>query len=274
MPRILISEEDKKPQPYKIKLSTKRIKIGRADDNMIKLTDVNTSSNHCTIVRVKGGFLVEDNNSTNGVLLEGDKYKYIDLVQDTEFFLGDVKVNFTFNEDEYDILADEEFSYMQIKLDDYNDTEAEEIELEDDDDDEEEEVDLDDEEDEDEDPSVLRRNTGGKPAPLLAKTKKVKTATPAKKAKAAANPVLATASTARVSTTSAPFNKPVLASQKKSSPALFILLCAIAIVGGFCLKHYQVAEKNFLLNNLFGEKIYVEKVIAPAVNDTATEQAE
>ena len=95
MPRIQISEPGKTPQPYKVKLSREEIKIGRASNNDIKLTDPSTSSCHCIIRRVDGGFVLEDNKSTNGVKLEEQRFAKLDLNQDLDFKLGDVDVEFT-----------------------------------------------------------------------------------------------------------------------------------------------------------------------------------
>ena len=108
MPRIQISEPGKTPQPYKVKLDRETIKIGRASNNDVLLTDPSTSSNHCVVRRVEGGFILEDNKSTNGVKLDEQRFSKLDLNQDTDFLLGDVEVSFSFSDEEYDILAEED----------------------------------------------------------------------------------------------------------------------------------------------------------------------
>lgn len=108
MPRILISEPNKTPQPYKINLDLEQINIGRGTVNDLILTDGSTSTKHCIIRRVAGGYILEDNGSTNGVKLGNQQFKKIDINQDAEFQLGDVKVEITFTDEEYDVLAEEE----------------------------------------------------------------------------------------------------------------------------------------------------------------------
>lgn len=227
MPRIIISEEGQKSQPYKIKLTNKIVKIGRDPSCQIVLQDVNASSHHCNIKRVSGGLVAIDQNSTNGLIYEEQRYKYIDLLQDTEFFLGDVKVNIVFSDDEYDILSEEEFESVQISLADYQNKNGEfeeVVEIE------EEEIEQEEEEEE------------------VVVVKKKRPASPAQNT--APKIVIAAAGAApAVRATTIPYV------QKKSDTPLFLLLSLIAIIGGFCLKHYQETDGEFLLSNLFGDKI-------------------
>jgi pSer/pThr/pTyr-binding forkhead associated (FHA) protein len=116
MPRIQISEPGKTPQPYKVKLDREIINIGRAGNNDLILTDPSTSSKHCFIKRVQGGYILEDNKSTNGIKLDGHRFIKIDLNQDTQFKMGDVDVDFTLSEEEYEILAKEDKFKSEQKL--------------------------------------------------------------------------------------------------------------------------------------------------------------
>ena len=79
MPRIIITEPDKAPQPYRLKLDRAITKIGRAQDCDIILTDGSSSSHHCDIKRVPEGFIIEDSGSTNGIKHKGNKLSVIHL---------------------------------------------------------------------------------------------------------------------------------------------------------------------------------------------------
>lgn len=115
MPRILISEPDSTPQPYKINANRMLIKIGRGSANDLPLTHGSTSTNHCVIRKVQGGYILEDNGSTNGVKIDNLTYQKIDLNQDTQLQLGDVDVTVTFTDEELSILASEDtFKSEQI----------------------------------------------------------------------------------------------------------------------------------------------------------------
>lgn len=116
MPRIQISEPGKTPQPYKIPLDREEIKVGRSSTCDIQLSDPSTSSLHCVIRRVEGGYILEDNGSTNGVKMEDARFKKLDLNQDSEFELGDVEVSFSFTDEEYDELSEEDDFTSEQKL--------------------------------------------------------------------------------------------------------------------------------------------------------------
>ena len=81
MPKIQITELDKEPQAYSIDLSSELVNLGRAEGNHILLSCPSTSSNHCSIKRVQGGYVVEDNGSTNGVKMGGTQHSVITLKQ-------------------------------------------------------------------------------------------------------------------------------------------------------------------------------------------------
>jgi len=116
MPRILITETDVKPQPYKVKLERELITIGRAANNDIVLTDASTSTYHCELKRVEGGYILIDKDSTNGVKKNGTRYSKIDLNDDTDFELGDVEVEFEYSEEEVETLEEEDEFVSEEKL--------------------------------------------------------------------------------------------------------------------------------------------------------------
>ena len=113
MPRVLISESGKTPQPYRFKLDHKVIEIGRGGDNNIVIQCRSTSSKHCTMERVKGGYILRDQDSTNGIKQEGALMEVIDLENGMEVLVGDVPLKFTLSEDELEELEQEEFSPHQ-----------------------------------------------------------------------------------------------------------------------------------------------------------------
>ena len=115
MPRVIISESEKTPQPYRFKLDHKVVKIGRGSDNDIVIQCRSTSSDHCTMERVKGGYILRDQESTNGIKQEEALMEIIDLEDGMEVLVGDVTLEFTLSEDELEELEQEEFTSQQKK---------------------------------------------------------------------------------------------------------------------------------------------------------------
>ncbi len=107
MPRVTVTEKGEAPQPYRLKLEREIIKIGRALDNDVKLSCGSISSLHCEIRRVKGGYILEDLDSTNGLKQDGTKFQIIDLFDGTEASIGDVALEFQLTEEEREELDDE-----------------------------------------------------------------------------------------------------------------------------------------------------------------------
>ncbi len=114
MPRITISEPGKTPQPYRLKTDRQSTKIGRGSDNDIILESGSASTYHCEMIRVDGGFILEDNDSTNGILIDDTRFKIIDLVDGMTVSIGeDIEYNFELSEEELEILEEEEFEPKQ-----------------------------------------------------------------------------------------------------------------------------------------------------------------
>ena len=108
MPKLKITEPGRKPKTYNIKITRETISIGRKDNNDLQIIDASISSQHCNIRRVKGGYILDDLNSTNGSKINGKRYHVIDLDDDCSFKLGDVPIDFSLDDEECDILDEED----------------------------------------------------------------------------------------------------------------------------------------------------------------------
>lgn len=115
MPRVTISEPGKTPQPYRFKLERKVVKIGRSSESDIIIECGSASTNHCTMERVDGGYILRDNSSTNGIKQDGTLMEIIDLYDGMEVLIGDIPMKFQLSESEIGTLAGEEFSTHQKK---------------------------------------------------------------------------------------------------------------------------------------------------------------
>lgn len=109
MPRVAITISGKSPQPYRFQLDTKKVSIGRSEDNDIIVACPSVSSLHCTMERVDGGYILRDRHSTNGISLGDDDMAVIDLRNDSEIKVGDVKFEYTLSDEELDKIDDEDF---------------------------------------------------------------------------------------------------------------------------------------------------------------------
>lgn len=61
-----------------------RITIGRDEGNLITLSHISVSKNHASIIREKGKYVIVDNNSTNGVLVNGKRIKNRELLHEKD----------------------------------------------------------------------------------------------------------------------------------------------------------------------------------------------
>ena len=59
--------------------------------------------------RIEGGYILRDRRSTNGITLGDEDMSVIDLRNDSEVKVGDVKFGYTLSEEELDDLDDEDF---------------------------------------------------------------------------------------------------------------------------------------------------------------------
>lgn len=87
--------------------------IGREESCDIAINDIDVSSKHAVIKKSKSSFILEDLNSTNGTLLNGERINLAELNEGDEFVIGStsfvVKINAQEEEADYpDLLVDEE----------------------------------------------------------------------------------------------------------------------------------------------------------------------
>lgn len=109
MPRVAITVPGKNSQPYRFQLDRKKVTIGRSSDNDIIIDSPSVSSLHCTMERVDGGYILRDRHSTNGISLGEEDMVVIDLRNDSEIKVGDVKFEYTLSDEELDEIDDEDF---------------------------------------------------------------------------------------------------------------------------------------------------------------------
>jgi len=107
MPKLNFKQPGEEPLKVAIELNFKRVNIGRAASNDIVLVNPSVSSKHCYLERVKGGFTLVDDGSTNGIKSDGQRCDVIDVMTDSEFEIGDVPVQFAFSDEEYKVLDGE-----------------------------------------------------------------------------------------------------------------------------------------------------------------------
>lgn len=115
MPKITITESEEAPQPYKLEPDHKIVHIGRSRDNDIVIGCRSVSTKHCTMERVKGGYILRDQDSTNGIKQDGSLMEIIDLEDGMELRVGDVLFKFKLSKDEIEKLEEEEFTPHQKK---------------------------------------------------------------------------------------------------------------------------------------------------------------
>ena len=119
MPRVKIAIPDKTPQPYRFNLDHKIVKIGRAPDCDIIIDEPSVSGHHATMKRVPGGYILQDEGSTNGITLDEKLMEVIDLRNGDDIKVGDAVFDYELSDDEQD----------QLDLEDYEPHERKKIEL-------------------------------------------------------------------------------------------------------------------------------------------------
>ncbi len=115
MPRISITEPGKESQPYRFDLKRMQVTIGRSSANDISISHRSVSKTHCIIERRKGGYMVFDNGSTNGIKYRGERCSDLTLTNGMEFEIGDVPAVFTLTDEECDYLTEERFKERKEK---------------------------------------------------------------------------------------------------------------------------------------------------------------
>ncbi len=115
MPRINITEPGKDSQAYRFDLKRMQVKVGRSSDNDITIAHRSVSKVHCLIERRKGGYMIFDNGSTNGIKYEGERHGDLALTNGMELEIGDVPAIFSLTEEECDHLTEERFKEREEK---------------------------------------------------------------------------------------------------------------------------------------------------------------
>lgn len=115
MPRICITVPDKTPQPYRFPLETEVVSIGRAASNHVVIDHPSISSKHCEMKRMRGGYILIDVGSTNGIHLEKEEMEVIDLKDGMDAKVGDVNFNYQLSEEEAEVISSEKFKKRQRK---------------------------------------------------------------------------------------------------------------------------------------------------------------
>jgi hypothetical protein len=96
MPRFLIEEEGRPTRAYK--LLTDAIIIGRIDTADLVLPDQDVSRKHALVERAEGAWLLSDNGSANGTVVNGATVEQHRLVDGDKLILG--KFTLTFRADD------------------------------------------------------------------------------------------------------------------------------------------------------------------------------
>ena len=112
---VIISEPGETPQRYRIASDHEIVSIGRGSDNDIVISSQSVSAEHCTLERIKGGYILRDRNSTNGILLDDSPMEIIHLENGMEILLGEVSLEIQLSDDEPAALKEEEGTLRQKK---------------------------------------------------------------------------------------------------------------------------------------------------------------
>lgn len=107
MPRIIVQEPGKAPQPYRFDLQTPSVHLGRAEENEIVFECGSTSGRHAVMMRIPGGFELRDLGSTNGIRKEDCEVQTCFLNDGERLMLGDVEFAFELLDGEGAALANE-----------------------------------------------------------------------------------------------------------------------------------------------------------------------
>jgi len=110
MPRLVISQLNSNPQPYRFQIERKQISIGRGIDNDIVIDCPSVSTRHSLIERIEGGYILRDLNSTNGIKLNDSLMEVIDLYDGLKVVVGDTPLEFQLSAEEIDQLSREEYT--------------------------------------------------------------------------------------------------------------------------------------------------------------------
>ncbi|MFK7850567.1 MAG: FHA domain-containing protein [Akkermansiaceae bacterium] len=108
MPRVIITNQDQNAQPYRFQLERKVVSLGRGSDNDIVIDSASVSGKHAEMLRVGGGYVLNDLGSTNGIKVDGTRQSKVSLISGMSVKLGDVAFDFSLSEEELELLSHEE----------------------------------------------------------------------------------------------------------------------------------------------------------------------
>jgi len=91
MPTLIYKFQE---QEHRVLLND-RVSLGRADDNDLCVPCDSMSSHHAVIVRHSTGFQITDAGSRNGILVDGERVRSLELQDGAVFALGDVEFIFS-----------------------------------------------------------------------------------------------------------------------------------------------------------------------------------
>ncbi len=97
MPRLVIESPGQEPLLYE--LVKPRITVGRSEKNDLVLNDANASRFHAIVERTPGGYSITDQNSRNGIVLDGQRCREATLENGTTVLLGDTQLRFEDSQD-------------------------------------------------------------------------------------------------------------------------------------------------------------------------------
>jgi pSer/pThr/pTyr-binding forkhead associated (FHA) protein len=77
------------------------IRIGRELDNTLRISDVSVSRHHALLRRAPQGFVIQDKQSANGVIVNGNRVEEALLMDGDQFLLGQIQVTFQNSDKSY-----------------------------------------------------------------------------------------------------------------------------------------------------------------------------
>lgn len=107
MAKLVVTTPDGKST--EVPLDKERISVGRHPDNQIPLNDSSVSGKHAVIITVAGASFIEDLNSTNGTLVNGNRIKKHPLTNGESITIGHCKLDYQGDDD-----SQEEFERTMV----------------------------------------------------------------------------------------------------------------------------------------------------------------
>ena len=75
-------------------LMDEEVRIGRELDNTLRIPDPSVSRHHAVLRRTPQGYMIQDKQSANGIVIKGKKVTEAALADGDEFLLGQVQITF------------------------------------------------------------------------------------------------------------------------------------------------------------------------------------